>query len=124
MMTRSSLRPVERVTDAERSMSFSRFTPSGVSSNTQATSSVTGKPSNSTITKMRSAQSGAPKTGNSHVGHLYQQPGDHGVGRAHAEYVAALEFGKQGHRAMIARIVRDVAGNLPLSGGGTRPSPS
>ena len=52
------------MTDAERSMSFSRFTPSGVSSNTQETSSATGRPSISKMTKMRSAQSGAPKIGN------------------------------------------------------------
>jgi len=63
MMIRSSLRPVGRVTEAERSMSFSRFTPSGVSLYTQATSSATGEPSSSTLTRMRSAQSGAPNAG-------------------------------------------------------------
>ena len=63
-MPRSSLRPVCFVTEALRSMSTSRFIPSGVSSNTQEIISVIGNPSATSNSTNLSVHWGASRIGN------------------------------------------------------------
>ncbi len=63
IMMRSSLRPVTCVIDSLRSTSFSRFIPSGVSSNAQANSSATGNPMTSSNKTRRPTQSGRANIG-------------------------------------------------------------
>ncbi len=64
MIVRSSLRPVCAVMELSRSTSFSSLMPSGVSSNAQAKTRMSGKPSASKTMTLLSTQSGAPKFSN------------------------------------------------------------
>ena len=64
MITPFSFLPVWAVIDSSRLTSFSRLMPSGVSSNAQANTTASGKPSISMKSTDFATQSGAPKFSN------------------------------------------------------------